>query len=207
MVASITCTPANAETVRKTLIETLEDLPRKPLTAEEVDRAKTQLLKDRENLMADSRRVATYPATRPTDTDVYIIQVWNVESFEKVGQIAAKLTPQRRFALSADGRYVLTVEIGLPLRRWDVATGRMLREFPLQTQTMGGRLRLAEVNVIAVSPVVKEQIRRQKDTTPTDRKTVLITSCLTRFLCDPQFFLTPQVFVTQFLQQKLRVVY
>src|SRR5439155_22768695 len=55
---NITCVPANHEAVRKTLIDTLEQLPQKPFTTEEVDRAKTQLLKNRENLMADSRRVA-----------------------------------------------------------------------------------------------------------------------------------------------------
>jgi zinc protease len=55
---SAACVPKNQEEVRRVLVDTLEQLPQKPFTAEEVDRAKTQLLKNRENLMADSRRVA-----------------------------------------------------------------------------------------------------------------------------------------------------
>lgn len=54
----VTCVPQNQDEVRKALVDVLEQLPQKPFTDEEVDRAKTQLLKNRENLMADSGRVA-----------------------------------------------------------------------------------------------------------------------------------------------------
>jgi zinc protease len=47
------------EAIRDLLVDTVENLAKKPLTAEEVDRSKRQLLRSREQLMANSQRVAT----------------------------------------------------------------------------------------------------------------------------------------------------
>jgi zinc protease len=58
LVIGATCEPKNRDAVRDAVIDTAEKIPQTPITAEEVDRAKTQLLKRRENLMADSGRIA-----------------------------------------------------------------------------------------------------------------------------------------------------
>ncbi|HLW68911.1 MAG TPA: pitrilysin family protein [Gemmataceae bacterium] len=53
-----TCDPDKVEPVRQTMIETLEGMAAKPITDEEVTRARAQLLADREQLMGDSTQVA-----------------------------------------------------------------------------------------------------------------------------------------------------
>ncbi len=52
------CEPKNLDAVRSALLAELESLPEQKITAEETDRARTQLLKSREDLMSDSTRVA-----------------------------------------------------------------------------------------------------------------------------------------------------
>ena len=53
-----TCEPTKLDEARATLIATLEDLPKNPVTDEETNRAKVQLLQERERLVADSSDVA-----------------------------------------------------------------------------------------------------------------------------------------------------
>lgn len=55
---SATCEPDKLDDVRNTMIETLENIAKAPITEEDVDRSRTQLLKAREELFADSARVA-----------------------------------------------------------------------------------------------------------------------------------------------------
>ncbi|OWK37589.1 M16 family metallopeptidase [Fimbriiglobus ruber] len=50
--------PAKTEDARVALVDTLENLTKKPVTAEEVERARRQLLKARERLLANSQRFA-----------------------------------------------------------------------------------------------------------------------------------------------------
>jgi zinc protease len=53
-----TCEPKKTEAVRAAMVETLENLAKDKIKPEEVDRVRTELLKHREQLMADSKRVA-----------------------------------------------------------------------------------------------------------------------------------------------------
>jgi zinc protease len=53
-----TCEPAKLDDVRDTLIETLENVAKNPITDEEVNRSRLQLLRQREDLNSDSARLA-----------------------------------------------------------------------------------------------------------------------------------------------------
>src|SRR5262245_51138946 len=55
---SATCDPKNTESLRTAMVETLENLAKDKIKSEEVERGRTELLKHREQLMADSKRVA-----------------------------------------------------------------------------------------------------------------------------------------------------
>jgi zinc protease len=55
---SATCEPKNVEPTRAALVETLENLGKDKITPEEVERGRTELLKHRERLMANSQHVA-----------------------------------------------------------------------------------------------------------------------------------------------------
>lgn len=58
MLLGATCEPGKTDEVRDTLIATLEGLADKPVTDEEVSRVKTQMLKGREQLFANSQQLA-----------------------------------------------------------------------------------------------------------------------------------------------------
>jgi zinc protease len=53
-----TCDADKTQSVREAMLDTLEKISEKPVTEEEVNRARTQLLTEREHLMGDSQRLA-----------------------------------------------------------------------------------------------------------------------------------------------------
>src|SRR5581483_2076672 len=80
---------------------------------------------------ADGRRLVTYcEIYSPEGTR---LSVWDMATGTKVGQIAAGQTWLNTVALTADGRTLFAAEVEKPhrVRAWDVATGRVVREFAL----------------------------------------------------------------------------